>query len=224
MDVINRDEPFPHSVTDGFLGGDEIRAVNDAWPEADWSGWVRYDQRYEAKAASDLTTPLPAACTAILWRMARLDALASLGFRRRAVADLSLHGAGLHEMPAGPGLGLHLDACRHPRLGLRRLASAVLYVHDQWEESWGGQLELWEGRREARVRIDPTPGRLVVFATEDAYHAVAPVVCPAGRSRRSLALFFYGPPAEETARARALFVAPLGEIDPLAADKRKRAA
>lgn len=186
-------------VIDHFLTPAEVVAADACWPAADWPGWVRYDERYEAKRASDLQAPVPPALAAILARVARSGVGDVLGLPS-SVADLSLYGGGLHAYPAGAGLARHLDADTHPRLGLARCWSAVLWVHPSWGECWGGELHL-DGERP----ILPAPGRLAAFDCRDSAHAVAPVRCPPGAERRSLALFGYLPCEGERRRPRAAF-------------------
>lgn len=186
-------------VIEQFLTPAEVLEANACWPAASWPGWVRYDERYEAKAASDLQTPVPPLLSAILARMAQAGLGAILGMPE-SVADLGLHGGGLHAMPPGAGLARHLDADRHPRLGLARAWSAALWVHPYWGAGWGGELEI-----DGAPRIEPRPGRLAAFDSRDAAHAVAPVRCPAGCERRSLALFGFLPAPGEGRRPRAVF-------------------
>ena len=200
--------PFPHLVLDGFFPGDILAAANDAWPDDTWPGWVQYSGERGQKRASDLLTPLPAACGELLRRMT-LMGVADVLDHAQAIPDLSLWGAGLHEMGPGGSLPLHLDADRHARLGLERVLSTTLYVHPRWDEGWGGEFELYASRDGyVQQAIQPAPGRFVAFdARGDHYHAVAPVACPTGHARRSLALFWYGPaPRTPGVRPRAEFV------------------
>ncbi len=181
--------PFPHLIRDDWLDASELATVNGAWPARDWAGWHRYDHVYHQKATSDLTAPIPTAIAAIL---ARLAAEPMGYFAVGAVPDLSLYGAGLHEIGSDGRVDTHLDAELHPRLNLARVVSALLYVHEEWQPGWGGELVLI-GTEEANKQIEPRPGRLVAFATRGAWHAVEAVRCPVGHARRALALFWYAP-------------------------------
>jgi hypothetical protein len=187
-----------HVVIDRFLDSADLIHADARWPARDWAGWFSYDPAYEAKRVSDLTAPLPPVLSMLLARMAQANLGAMLGMPD-SVADLSLHGGGLFAYPRGPGLGRHQDADVHPRLGLARAWSAVLFVHPSWGD-WGGELEF------AGVPpLAPLPGRLVAFDCREAAHAVAPVRCPEGCERRCLALFGYLAAPGEGKRPRAAF-------------------
>lgn len=126
----------------------------------------------------------------------------------RAVPDLMLWGAGLHCMGPGDHLDIHLDADRHPRLGLERRANAILFL-DDWPDEWGGHLEFWrEDLTGPAVRIKPITGRMVLFETSDqSYHGIPqPIHCPEGVLRKTLALYWWSAPRGLSKRPRAQFV------------------
>ena len=103
---------------------------------------------------------------------------------------------------------MHADFNRHERLKLDRRVNTFVYMNEDWPDAFGGHLELWNRRMDQCVqRIAPVFNRLVVFSTTDfTYHGhPEPLACPAHRSRRSFALYFYtnGRPAGEEVDPRA---------------------
>ena len=184
---------------DGLFPPEMVRAACDWWPVPSWPGWVNYDPKYECKRASNLTDGLPPACSIMLARMAMLPVSQWFGVAA-LLPDLSLWGAGLYDMPAGGGLGRHLDADTHKRLGLRRELSAVLWVHDEWRPDWGGEVCLDGG-----LTVLPMSGRFLAFQCGQEWHEVKPVSCPAGVTRKALAMFWYAPVAGDGRRPRAVF-------------------
>lgn len=187
-----------------------IRRASAEFPPWDWGGWeADYDSPLEKKRACAAADRIPPACWEALGRMALLPVGAGL------VPDLSLWGGGLHAMTAGGFLGTHLDADVSPRLKLERRVNAVLFL-DAWEAHWGGEFQLWLQDRSGVLRsVAPDFGRLVVFGTGDhTPHGVAELTCPPGVVRRTLALFWYGPPRPGSGkRRRALFLPAAGEND-----------
>ena len=75
-------------------------------------------------------------------------------------------------------------------------------MNEDWKEEYGGQFELWDVDMKAcRTSILPLFNRMGMFSTTStSYHGNPNVVrCPEGRSRKSLALYYYtnGRPVEE---------------------------
>lgn len=103
-------------------------------------------------------------------------------------------GSGLHQTLPGGLLQVHADFNRHKVTGLHRRVNMFVYLNPEWDEKYGGHLELWpRDLSKCEQRILPTLGRFVVFSTTDfSYHGhPAPLTCPPDRSRRSLALYYY---------------------------------
>lgn len=107
-------------------------------------------------------------------------------------------GAGIHQIFSNGSLQIHADFNKHPRppLGafVHRRVNVFVYLNDDWNEAWGGDLELWNRQMTScDARIAPLLGRLVVFSTTDfSYHGHAdPLLTPLHRSRRSIAQYYY---------------------------------
>ena len=110
------------------------------------------------------------------------------------VADPEYFGSGIHVTTRGGLLKVHADFNFHPKLHMRRRVNVFLFLNEDWPDSYGGHLELWDcSMTQCEERIAPLYGRLVMFSTTDfSFHGHPhPLVAPHGRSRRSLALYFY---------------------------------
>jgi Rps23 Pro-64 3,4-dihydroxylase Tpa1-like proline 4-hydroxylase len=68
----------------------------------------------------------------------------------------------------------------------------LLYLNPEWEDSWGGHIELWDKDVKNRLQsYRPSINRCVVFETSDiSFHGVAPIT-QAGTVRRSFAAYYY---------------------------------
>ncbi len=67
-----------------------------------------------------------------------LDFLSQLTGIERLVGDPYLIGGGLHQIQAGGFLKLHTDFNKHSFLDLDRRLNVIIYLNEDWEESYGG--------------------------------------------------------------------------------------
>ncbi|NJM87615.1 MAG: 2OG-Fe(II) oxygenase [Hydrococcus sp. RU_2_2] len=118
------------------------------------------------------------------------------------IPDPHLVGGGLHQIERGGYLKIHVDFNKHGKLNLDRRLNLLLYLNKNWQEEYGGNLELWDRDMiKCQKKILPIFNRCVIFSTTDfSYHGhPEPLTCPEGRTRKSLALYYYsnGRPPEE---------------------------
>jgi len=111
------------------------------------------------------------------------------------VPDETLEGGGLHQSERGGFLNVHADFTVHPhRRDWRRRLNLLLYLNTEWDESYGGYLELWDTEMHAcRKKIGPILNRCVIFSTDPtSFHGHPdPMTCPPGTTRKSLALYYF---------------------------------
>ena len=126
------------------------------------------------------------------------------------IPDPHYRGSGVHQTLSGGHLDIHADFNRYERYQLHRRVNVFIYLNDEWDDSFGGHLELWSKDMEScGAKIRPTLGRFVVFSSTDfSYHGHPnPLSCPKNRSRRSIALYYYTRtrPANECLKGDCLF-------------------
>jgi Rps23 Pro-64 3,4-dihydroxylase Tpa1-like proline 4-hydroxylase len=189
--------PFPHLVIDDFLPADVLDRVVSEFPSSEAGAWERYDDAMQRKLGSRDEEALGPTTRMLLHE---LNSSAFLAFLEEVtgieglIADPWFEGGGLHQIVRGGLLKVHVDFNKHTLTRLDRRINALLYLNRDWDESWGGHLELWDqGMSRAVRKIAPVFNRLVVFNTTDfANHGhPEPLACPESRARRSMALYYY---------------------------------
>ena len=203
--------PFRHLVLDGFFEPALAGRLLASFPP-----FERGDARNEAGELGNKSTVDRIRELGPDW--AALDDLVQspsfLGWLSRATGipdllyDPWYFGGGTHENRHGQDLDAHVDFNRHPVTGWHRRLNLIVYLNHEWQEDWGGCLELHSDPRspDDQVRaIAPLFNRGVVFeTTEWSWHGFPRIHLPEDRrglSRKSVALYFYTSerPAEELA-------------------------
>jgi Rps23 Pro-64 3,4-dihydroxylase Tpa1-like proline 4-hydroxylase len=189
-------QPFPSIVIDDFLDKDMLRQVIAEFPNSD--GKSHFDRSQERLKYQYPPAEWGGPMTHSLFSAFNSDAF--IGFLEELtgidglIVDPSFVGGGLHETKRGGHLGVHADFNQHKRLNVVRQLNLLVYLNEDWDESYGGNLELWDRKMTTReVSVLPVLGRAVIFTTTlDSYHGQPdPVACPPELSRRSMALYYY---------------------------------
>lgn len=194
-------KPSPHAVFDAFLGEPHASALAERFPGPDHEGWMRRDYREQAARLGQLqrsnfegVDPALRHLLAELCGMAFLDFLGVLTGVEGLVPDPHFRGAGLSLTLPGGHLALHADFNRDRTRHLARKVTVLYYLGRDWEEAWGGALELWsEDRARCVASYLPILDRLVVMDHGDTYwHGhPTPLACPEGRFRAVVAAYYY---------------------------------
>ncbi len=200
-------DPFAHSVIDGLFPTALLDRVLEEFPSPRTEGWERYDDPLQKKLGSRDEERIGAQTRLLLHELNSapfIRFLEELTGIQGLVPDPWFEGGGLHQIERGGMLKVHVDFNKHTLLGLDRRLNVLIYLNKDWDEAWGGHLELWDtAMTKAEHRIAPLFNRMVIFNTTDfANHGHPdPLQCPVDRQRRSLALYYYskGRPASEVA-------------------------
>ena len=189
-------QPFPHIVIDNLLDLDLLRDVAANYPSL--QGKEYFDREQERLKSQFHAQEVSYGRTRNL--LAELNSHAFLTFLQEMtgikglIPDPYFSGGGLHLTRAGGHLSVHADFNMHGKMKLERRLNLLVYLNDNWDESYGGNLELWDKAMTKReVSVLPILGRAVVFNTSlDSFHGQPdPVTCPPDRDRRSVATYYY---------------------------------
>jgi Rps23 Pro-64 3,4-dihydroxylase Tpa1-like proline 4-hydroxylase len=201
--------PFPHIMIEDFMDANLLHEVCSEFPEqnrSDWNQMIDKDQKKFSANKTELLGPATRKVLHFLNSREIINFLESLTGISGLIPDPHLAGGGLHELREGGFLKIHADFNWHKQLRLDRRINLLVYLNEDWKPEYEGCLELWDTSMKAKVaEYLPTFNRCVIFnTTNNSYHGnPVPVACPAGRSRRSIAMYYYtnGRPTEEVAES-----------------------
>lgn len=198
-------EPFPHVVLDGLIDRATVTRVTREFPaQDDRSAWLDYNGadetgkplQYRKYHISD-EHRLGPVTQRLLYELksARfLQVLSTLTGIDNLIPDALNHGGGIHMNCSGAMLKIHADFNRHPNWHVDRRLNLLLYLNEEWQPAFGGELELWDRDMSGcRKRVAPEAGRCVIFSTSaTSFHGHPdPIACPDEITRKSIALYYY---------------------------------
>lgn len=200
-------QPFPHIVLDNLFDDEVLEEVLANFPQPGEIDWVKFDNPTERKLGYHFASPLARPVRDFLYEMNSapiLQFLEQLTGIEGLIPDPYYGGAGPHQILPGGFLKVHVDFNWHPLMKLDRRLNLLVYLNKDWEESYGGHLELWDREVERCVqRVLPVFNRTVVFSTTDfSFHGhPTPLACPPGRSRKSVSFYYYSNGRPESERS-----------------------
>jgi Rps23 Pro-64 3,4-dihydroxylase Tpa1-like proline 4-hydroxylase len=196
-DAYRSADPFPHVVLDSVFEPELLKQVLVEYAAMDRGRWHSSDKELERKWSTEDIQHFGPTTRAFINQLNGglfLNFLEKLTGIHGLISDPHLRGGGLHEIRRDGALGVHADFNLYRRLNIWRRLNLLLYLNEDWDGSWGGDLELWDRTGTQKVRaIGPVFNRVVIFDTSNcSYHGHPhPLACPPDRSRKSIALYYY---------------------------------
>lgn len=190
-------KPFPHLVLDGLIPEDSLNAVESEFDALDNSDLDHHLGALQRKAGTKTNIDLPALTQQyfnFIYSGPFLRFLRSVTGIANLIPDPSLFGGGMHETAHGGCFHVHTDFQKQPRTGLDNRLVLITYLNHDWQESFGGALELWQQNPpRCVVSIVPEFGRSILMAVsaQSAHGHPQPVVAPDGKGRRSVLAYYY---------------------------------
>jgi hypothetical protein len=208
---FKRRDPFRHVVIDDFFDADTCARLLAEFPP-----FERGNARNEAGELGNKSTvekirglgPTYATLDDLIQTHGFLDLIGKITGIPDLLYDPWYFGGGTHENRHGQDLDAHVDFNRHPVERWHRRLNLIVYLNHEWDDAWGGALDLHSDPRspdDAITSIAPRYNRAVIFeTTEWSWHGFRRIKLPAEKrelSRKSIALYFYTTqrPADELA-------------------------
>lgn len=204
-DKYQQASPFPHIVIDNFVSETWSKRLASEFPVFDSkNGWLDFsgpDSRgklvQQNKNHISDENKMGVYCQRLHYEMKGrpfLKFLERLTSIDNLISDSDNHGGGIAINRAGSFLKVHADFNKHPTFKFDRRLNVLVYLNSNWQESWGGHLELWDQEmKKCQHKVLPVAGRCVIFnTTKTSYHGHPdPTTCPDNESRKSVAFYYY---------------------------------
>lgn len=198
-------EPFPHLVLENFLNEQVLDQTLAEFPAPNSEDWITYRHVNSNKFGSTDRKTFPSTIGQVIDELNSpqfVQFISDLTGIPDLFADEALEGGGMHQSERGGFLNVHADFQAHTfHDDWRRRVNIIVYLNKNWEDSFGGHLELWDKQMtRALNKVAPIFNRVVIFNCDfDAFHGhPIPLACPPGMSRKSLALYYYTKEKEPT--------------------------
>jgi hypothetical protein len=193
--------PFRHVVIDNFLSDDFAAQLLREFPPFERGNSRTENGGLGNKSTVERIRELGSSFKALDDLIQSREFLDLVG-RITSIPDLLYDpwyfGGGTHESRESQDLDPHVDFNRHPVEHWHRRLNLIVYLNHEWEDAWGGSLDLHSDPRERGdriIRIAPLYNRCVIFeTTETSWHGFSRIVFPESRkqlTRKSIALYFY---------------------------------
>ena len=210
-------EPFPHTIIDGFLTQKGYNKICKAFPKNNDEIWKTPTNTHTV--GKSVTKNGSIGLKEILYAndarrfFHELNSSLFLNFLERLtgikglIPDPYFAEGGFHKSSSGGYLDIHADFSHHDKLGLERRINLIFYLNDNWLETYGGELGLYNKNYKKVVSIAPIANRMAIFTTSDqSFHGFPEkITCPAKIYRKSIALYYYSLPTSNRKKSKILF-------------------
>ena len=197
-------KPFEYVIINNFFTKEYAYYLNNIFPTpVSYPNleWYKYNNPLERKFALNKFTGEHNAFNMVFDLFKKIEFINLI----KGITDISnleydphLHGAGLHAYPHNGKLDMHLDYSIHPISGKERRINLIYYLNDNWNDKWGGHLELRDQdlSEETKRKILPEFNTAIIFRTCDiSFHGIPkPMTAPSDIFRKSLAFYYVSDP------------------------------
>jgi Rps23 Pro-64 3,4-dihydroxylase Tpa1-like proline 4-hydroxylase len=222
-ELYSTNTPYPHIVMDDVFDSSVLDQILNEFENAE-KQFLEFDTLYEKKLQMNKEEYFGEMTRRFIHNLNSsrfLTVLEELTGVQGLIPDPHLSGGGLHKIPRGGRLGIHVDFNRYKALNLYRRINVLVYLNKDWPEDFGGHFEMWsDNKGTEKSRVLPLFNRMAIFTTtRKSFHGhPEPLTCPKGIARRSIAMYYYtsGDKGEQSSQEHStIFLNEKGEEDEL---------
>lgn len=200
--IIHDNNPFDYWIIDNFFPLEDAKKLSKEFIDYNSKeDLVHYHDWIAEKKACNNWNRFPPLTYKTFYNLLShrfCETLSSITGCNSLYPDIGLHGGGWHMHGNGGNLALHLDYSIHPKLNLQRKLNLIIYLEEDYDPCWGGNLEFWSHNYEKNLphekikKIEPYFNRAVLFdTTQNSWHGFPEhIVCPEGKMRKSIAVYY----------------------------------
>lgn len=186
--------PYPNIGLENFLPTQTISAMKNECNNLEWTRKFTRNGSFmqERHYVDDL--PVANEVKNSLSSQLFLKWLGNLTGYQNLIPDPYMIGAGYMRCGTGHSLKIHSDFNFNNTLKLYRLLSLNIYLNDNWQEKWNGDLQFWDfDRKECVTKYFPNSGLAVIFEHHKrGYHGHPnALACPKNVFRDGFRMFYY---------------------------------
>ena len=189
-------QPISYILIDNFLNDTTYKIISKEYPDKPDKTWWKYENPLEVKYANDNISEYPENTQNLFYALSHhkiITKLENIFNIPNLEYDPYCHGGGLHMMPKYGRLNMHLDYEIHPITNKKRRLNIILYMNDEWNESWNGDTQLWDkAMSKCMVKSFPKGNRALIFVTNDnSWHGIPDkIICPEDVFRKTIAFYY----------------------------------
>ena len=198
--------PSPYLVIDNFLPEFLLRSCkneilkHEIWysDEVEWTQQYQKNKLYYPNYSTEMSEfqlklPITTLIMEYLNSSEFIKFLENLTGFEKLYRDPQLMGGGIHRIKQGGKLSIHKDFNEHPATKKLRRLNLLIYLNENWNSDWNGNLELWCSENWKKiVEIEPIFNRAVIFDIKNSPHGHPhPLNTPSDVDRYSLAFYYF---------------------------------
>ncbi len=190
-------EPIRHFVIDGVFPDDAVLELDACFPETRKMRLLSSlrERKYTAKEMNSFDARIRDAAFAFQ-DPAVIEIVSEITGIPGNVGDARFYAGGISSMEYGHYLNPHIDNSHDGSRKLYRTMNLLFYTSPNWEETFGGNLELWDSKVRSRTTVTSKGNRLVVMETNSrSWHSVSPLKVQ--RRRNCISNYYFSPNSPE---------------------------
>ena len=185
--------PVEHVYIHNFFSNEDLKSILEEWPCLDDTRWSSLKRMVDYGVGNKLEISklelMGSRTQEVLQRLISEPFIKPLEYVtgiKNLKSDIELYGGGLVYTPSGGFLKVHADFNYYDKIKMYRRINIIIYLNEDWEESWNGNLEFWSEDMQKVKSYPPNLNTAILFHVHDkAFHGYPDTIkCPDTMGRK----------------------------------------